>query len=146
MASSEPRAACTTQPKYVRPCFAFFTASALTPGGSALSPEPPRHETWLFEAVTLAAAVAPQAYLADRFLDAASPGVAMTRKYLISGDRIQACQRFDRLGGVRGERRDLRAARPRCHRVGCECVAHEQGATRCDVQGGAAGSVAGRQD
>ena len=73
-------------------------------------------------------------------------GVAVPRKHAISGDRIEACQRFDRLGGVRGERRDLGAARPRGHRVGGECVADEQGAERCDVQGGAAGGVAGRQD
>ena len=94
----------------------------------------------------LAAAVVPLAYLADRFLEAARPGAAVPRKYVISGDCIETCQRFDRLGGVRGERRDLGAARPRGHRVGGECVPREQGAERCDVQGGAAGGVAGRQD
>src|ERR1700758_368803 len=91
-----------------------------------------------FWAAGLAAAAVPLAYLPDCFLDAASPGVAMPRKHVISGDRIQACQRFDRLGGVRGERRDLRAARPRGHRVGGKRVADEQRAERGDVQRGAA--------
>ena len=96
--------------------------------------------------VGLAAAALPLAYLPDRFLDAASPGVAMPRKHLISGDCIQARQRFDRLGGVRGEGRELRAARPRGHRVGSECVANEQRAERYDLQDRTTGGVAGCQD
>ena len=52
----------------------------------------------------------------------------MPRKHLIGGDRLQACQRFDRLGGVCGERRDLGAAGASGHRVGGERVADEQGA------------------
>ena len=79
----------------------------------------------LFYVAGLAQAVVPLAYLADRFLDAVRPGVAVSGKHLISGDCIQACQRFDGLGGVRGERRDLGAARPRGHRVGGECVPDE---------------------
>ena len=68
------------------------------------------------------------AYLPDRLGNAPSPGVAMARKHLISGDRPKAGQRLDRLGGVGGERRDLGAPGPGCHRVGGERVADEHGA------------------
>src|SRR5262244_2675031 len=95
-----------------------------TPSFRAWPPEPRRGDAGL------AAAVVPLAYLADRFLYAARPGVAVPGKHVISGDGIEAGQRFDRLGGVRGERRDLGAAHPRGHRVGGECVADEQGAER----------------
>jgi hypothetical protein len=32
------------------------------------------------------------AYLSNRLLNAASPGIAMPRKHEISGDRVKACQ------------------------------------------------------
>ncbi|SRR6266536_4633748 len=94
-------------------------------------------------AAGLAAAALRLAYLPNRFGDATRPRVAMPGKHLVRGDRFQTGQRFDRLGGVRGERRHLRATGPGRHRVGGKRVTDEQRAKRGEIQRGAARGVAG---
>jgi hypothetical protein len=62
----------------------------------------------------------------DRLMDAARPRLAVPGKHEVGGDPFEAGQRRHRLGSIGGERRDLRAASPRRHRVRRERVTDEE--------------------
>ena len=80
------------------PARALYQSAGFVPCGAFAGYQPSQDNLFMTleldvaQTAGLAAAVLHLAYLPDRFTYAASPGIAMPREHVISGDPIESCQ------------------------------------------------------